>query len=318
MQNNQFKKPLLQSSLIIAAAVLLVISLGSSGADNTGGGIVSLFAGIGNAILFVIGMTISIAISIVILIGIFLASVAMVDSQQASSMYANLKKNFALTVATFSNQYCNETKAAPDITEEEYQQMKQQITKLQENNSSLQTRMKEMAEGSENLESGLKFLQNENTSLKHQINELDTAVKALQSSERQIKTLFDDLSTKVEASGATQQIKDQLAELKSLQETACKEIEAMTTRLSILESDLRQQETDQQEISSGIFAYIASKEEQTLFIEKVAEAVGNDMTYAQIDKHLSKTLPAELDKIVKDHPSLTRTYIRTVRDASAA
>ncbi len=92
MQNNQFKSPLLQSAAVVAAAVILILSIGSSGAESTGGGIVGLFSGIGNLLLFAIGMTIALTISIVILIGIFLAAVAMVDSEQASGMFADLKK----------------------------------------------------------------------------------------------------------------------------------------------------------------------------------------------------------------------------------
>ena len=37
------------------------------------------------------------------------------------------------------------------------------------------------------------------------------------------------------------------------------------------------------------------------------------MTYAQIDEHLTKTVPPELDKIIKDHPALTKNYIRNLR-----
>ena len=47
--------------------------------------------------------------------------------------------------------------------------------------------------------------------------------------------------------------------------------------------------------------------------EKIQQALVQDMTYAQIDDHLTNSLPFECDKIIKDHPALTRNYIRNLR-----
>ena len=48
-------------------------------------------------------------------------------------------------------------------------------------------------------------------------------------------------------------------------------------------------------------------------MEKVTEAISQGLTYAQIDEFLTNTLPADLDKIIKDHPALTKNYIRNLR-----
>lgn len=94
MQKSQLKTPLVQSAAIIAAVVLVVLSLGFGG-----GGILGFLKGIGYAILFVLGMAISLAVSIAVLVGIFLAAVAMVDKDKAVSMFAILKKNFSESLA---------------------------------------------------------------------------------------------------------------------------------------------------------------------------------------------------------------------------
>lgn len=90
MTNNKFKTPLIQSAFILGAVIILFVILGS-GTDSTGNSI-SVLASIGHAILFCIGMPIAISLSIAILIGIFLAAVAMVDSTEASQMFADIKK----------------------------------------------------------------------------------------------------------------------------------------------------------------------------------------------------------------------------------
>ena len=95
MKNEEFRKPLMKSAAVILGAIILISLAGSSGAESTGGGIMGFFAGIGNTILFAIGMTISILVSISLLIGIFLASVSMVNGPLASDMYQDLKKKIS-------------------------------------------------------------------------------------------------------------------------------------------------------------------------------------------------------------------------------
>jgi len=90
MSDNQFRRPLLQSAAILAGVIFLAIIAASSG-DSNSGGFIGVIVGIGHTILFAFGLIIGVAVSIAILIGIFLAAVAMVSPEQASGMYADLK-----------------------------------------------------------------------------------------------------------------------------------------------------------------------------------------------------------------------------------
>lgn len=95
MKNNEFRIPLIQSAAVLLGAIILFTAVGSSGADSAGGGFLALFYGIGNTIMFAIGMAISLSVSIAVLIGIFLAAVYMVDSAAAAEMYSDLKKKIS-------------------------------------------------------------------------------------------------------------------------------------------------------------------------------------------------------------------------------
>ena len=96
MNKNDFKGPLMQSAAVLAGVVILIVFVASSGDSGSGGGgFGSMLAGIGNLLLYIIGLGISLAVSICILIAIFLGAVAMVDSAQASQMYGDLKKNLS-------------------------------------------------------------------------------------------------------------------------------------------------------------------------------------------------------------------------------
>jgi uncharacterized protein (DUF3084 family) len=315
MQNNQFKTPLLQSAAIVAAVVILVISLGSTGAEDSGGGIVGIFAGIGNTILFVIGMAVSLCVSIAILVGIFLAAVAMVDKDQASQMFNDLKKKFSQSLLALNGACCAEKSSSPGITEEEIELMKQEIAALQENNVALQGEVRGLAGEKETIQVALETVQANNASLKQKIEDLYAKVESLQDSEIKIKELVDELSSKVEASSANKELLEQLQKLESTQADTRKEIEALISKIDGM--DAIATEKSQEVESSGIFSYIEKEEEQSLFKEKVEEGVILEMTYAQMDEHLSETLPAALYTAVKDHPTLTKNYIREIREANS-
>jgi uncharacterized membrane-anchored protein YjiN (DUF445 family) len=47
--------------------------------------------------------------------------------------------------------------------------------------------------------------------------------------------------------------------------------------------------------------------------EKIQQALVQDMIYAPIDDYLTDSRPFECDKIIKDHPAVTRNYIRNLR-----
>ena len=313
MANNNFKNPLLQSAAVIAAVVVLILVVGSSGSSSAGGGIVALFVGIGNAILFTIGMSIALALSITILIGIFLAAVAMVDKNEASKMYEGLKKNFAALLLALSCTSCNDNNATFGLTEEEYAAMKKELAQLQGKNSQLQKDLDTVVSDNTNLQTSVNSLSGDNTALKSKIEELSGTVDELKESENKINELVAELSKKVET-GNDQQLKDQITQLEQLQAETKNEIDSIGARLTEIEVSSKN-DTPAEETSpySGIFSYIQKEDDQALFTEKIEEAVILEMTYAQIDEHLTESLPVELDKIIKDHPSLTKDYIRSVR-----
>jgi DNA repair exonuclease SbcCD ATPase subunit len=280
--------------------------LASSGADGSGGGFLAIIFGIGNLILFFIGMGIALLLSIAVLIAIFLAAVAMVDKEQASQMYFDLKKNFALLVMSLNRQYLDNNTSETGITVEEYDRMKQEIAQLQEKNSTLQGHISGLTGDNTLLQNIVDDLQGENTGLKEKIEELSLAVENLQGSEIEIKNLVEKLTEKIQA-GADSELKNQIQSLEELHEDTHTKIEVLMERLKGLESTLKPVPV------SGIFSYIEKEADQSLFIQKVESALSQERTYAQIDEYLTANLPPELDKIIKDHPALTKNYIRSLR-----
>lgn len=306
MKKSEFKTPLIQSALVLGGVLVLFAILASSGADGSGGGFLAIIFGIGNLILFFIGMGIALLFSIAVLIAIFLAAVAMVDKEQASQMYSGLKKNFALIVMSLNKQYFDNNTIETGITMEEYDRMKQEIAQLQKKNSTLQGHINGLTGDNTLLQNIVDNLQGENLGLKEKIEELSVAVENLQDSEVEIKNLVDKLTEKIQA-GADLELKNQIQSLEQLHADTHIKTEVMMERLKGLESTLKPIPV------SGIFSYIGKEEQQSLFIEKVEAALSQERTYAQIDEYLTANLPPELDKIIKEHPALTKNYIRSLR-----
>jgi len=185
--------------------------------------------------------------------------------------------------------------------------MRQEIATLQKKNLDLQENIKGLTGDNAILRNSVDDLSGENTVLKTKIDELGTAVEHLQVSEKEMKTLAAQLTEKIER-GADQELKEQIKKLDQLQNETRIEIEKLIERILGLESS-----GSKPAPTSGIFTYIEKDVDQSLFMQKVEEALSRELTYAQIDEFLTSNLPPELDKIIKDHPSLTKNYIRDLR-----
>lgn len=184
--------------------------------------------------------------------------------------------------------------------------MKQEIEKLQANEIVLQDKLNGLKGDKESLQASVATIEGENAALKAKIEELTHGVESLQTAESELKSLVDELNQKIQA-GADQETKDQLAKLEQLQTKTQKELENLVSQLGDLEMGLKQCST------FGIFSYIPEKADQAAFIKAVEDAVSQEMTYAQINEYLTGNLSPALNKVIKDHPSLTKTYIRNLR-----
>lgn len=184
--------------------------------------------------------------------------------------------------------------------------MKVEIARLQGDNLVLHGNLNQIAADNTLIQGNIDTLHQENSALYKKVDALNEVVTTLQVSEKELKSLVERLTEKIEAGGDLV-LKNQLNNLEQLHADTHIDILALSDRLKTLESSLKQAPV------SGIFTYIEKQDDQSLFIEKVHEALAQEMTYAQIDQYLTSSLPQELDKIIKDHPALTKNYIRNLR-----
>ena len=131
--------------------------------------------------------------------------------------------------------------------------------------------------------------------LQDDIHGLTTMVDELKESETKIKELISELSAKVKEEPDTE-LQDQIGKLEEMVGKTNLNIADLAGRLEALEEVATSPSSEEQ--TGGIFTYITDEEQRALFIEKVQEGVGKDMTYAQFDDFLTESLPGDLDKVI--------------------
>ena len=307
MEKSEFQKPLLQSAAIVAVVFILFALIASSSTGGGNGGILALFSGIGNMILFLIGLSIAVPFSIAVVIAIFLGAVALYSRETSAQMYLDLKKNFSENIVVLKSKWtCCDSSSNSAESDGETNRMKEGLAQLKENNGVLHAEIQKLRRENNNLEANLVKLQNADAALNQQLDELDLMVKNLANSHQEMGNLTSNLDAKFET-GLNTDLKDKISRLEQEQKQSNDLFASISTRLDSLETPARQSPV------AGIFSYINSAEDQELFANTAEEAVSEEMTYSQIDEYFSEHLSPELNKIIKDHPSLSKTYIRNLR-----
>lgn len=301
MKKSEFRTPLFQSGAILLA-VILVFSLVPSGDSMTVGSIVgSVIGGFFKFLLFLIALGLGLGICIAALVGIFFAGVALQNSEQASNMWAEFKVKLSGLLCQSDSACCAQTEnteCEPAVSQEEYDKMKSELSSLQQTNQKLQ--------------SDVNALSADNDKFKQDIQGLSSMVEELKASEEKINATLTELSEKVEKEPDTG-LQDQVTKLEEMYKATTASIEDLVGKLQALEEQEAQTADSKADLEGGIFSYIESVDDKDLFVLTVEEAVSKEMTYAQIDEFLTENLSAELDQIIKDHPSLTKDFIRSKR-----
>jgi len=90
MSNSDFRRPLLQSGVLLAVIIVFFLFVVSSAADGLISGILAILSGIFSSIVFVIGLVFSIVFSIILLVSLFLGAVALTSVEKAKEFSRQL------------------------------------------------------------------------------------------------------------------------------------------------------------------------------------------------------------------------------------
>jgi len=335
MRHHELQKPLIQSALVLLAVFILIGFVAGSNAQTFFGGITSIFKGVLYTILFVFALSIAVAVSVALLIAIFLGAVALYSPEASKDMFFKLKENISNLYCTWSS--CRSSCVPSDSLNEQPSDV--QVSSSQQQ-SPLQTHQASVADDVKIMGSSLKEEIDGVAQELHQVSttsaSLEKSISELQGSISEIPV--DDLSAR------TLSIEDKQNELASTLSSCQEQLDSIKAALSANEnistqnsaaigkanekmasyeaqladlqdaleniSTVEEETADEESSEHRIFTYLDKEEDKQKFASLVEEAIGNNLTYAEIDDFLTKSLTKKIDGIIKDHPSLTKDYIR--------
>jgi len=341
MKNLELRASLIKSGVLLALFIFFIYAFAVGDSGGVGGTMGSLIS----AITFVIGLTIALVISVSILFAIYFGILYLYNPDVSKKTYDELK---AISTAATANlpisaKCCHSKKAttiSPAVSLEDLQAIEQ-------NQANLGTQLENIGSTVETLQ---KTLNGFNTALSSAKEEMTAVEEKLASFEESLETkataeAVDDsakkMNTELESvNGSIKSLTDKLATLKEnvtslgsqedeegedVQGLIDKTIIALKGEIKAVQDDLaklssapakdtKAKEGDKEDDSAHrILGYFTKKADEKKFVTSVKKAVDQGMTYAQVGEFLNDTLSKEAGAIIADHPSLTKDYIRTIR-----
>lgn len=341
MKNNALKKPLVQSALVVLAAILLIGFVAGSGAESFFGGIVSIFKGILYTILFAFALIVALVFSTLVLFAIYIASLALYSPQLAKENATTLRQRLYNLYFSWSSCYRSspqdtrnqESQTRPVQSTEQPQRSVTQQKSPSTTQEILQSVRQEFADEIAGIKDTMTQLNNTNDSFNASLAELRTSMaktpaddfvkraEELEQNQKALQQQLENCSQKLaeltehvtKGAQTTQQQGKQLdgvvADLGSLKSR----VEVLTATIEQLKSTSASQHSEI-DLEHRIFSYLEQQKDKIQFAQLIAKAVEQNMTYAEIDDFLSESLPKGIDAIIKEHPSLTKEYIRELKN----
>lgn len=341
MKNNALKKPLVQSALVLLAAILLIGFVAGSGAESFFGGIVSIFKGVLYTILFAIALIVAVVFSTLVLFAIYIASLALYSPQLAKENATALRQRLYNLYLSWSSccrsspQYGRkqESQGPPFQSTEQPQKSFTQQQSPSTTQEILQSVRQEFAEEIAGIKNSMTQLNKNNTSFNDSLSELRKSMaetsaddfskraEELEQNQKALQEQLADCSQKIaelteqqtKGTQTTQQQGKQLDEVIADLGSLKSRVEVLTGTIEQLKGTSASQHSEI-DLEHRIFSYLEQQKDKIQFAQLIAKATEQNMTYAEIDDFLSESLPKEIDAIIKEHPSLTKEYIRELKN----
>ena len=93
MNRNDFRNPLIQSGILLLIVFIAISIVVSSPAEGFFGNIFALITGLFKGVMFIIALGIGLVFSIAVLIGIFIGAIAIDSTDNAKTMFEQVKSS---------------------------------------------------------------------------------------------------------------------------------------------------------------------------------------------------------------------------------
>ena len=319
MKNIELRSSLYKSGIILILLVFFIYAFAATDSGGVTGTIGSLFSGI----LFILGLVVAVAVSVLVMFGIYFGILYMYDKETCNKTYAEFK-----TKVTDLSQSCGcschypsapSKDIVPPISDSDLNplrsnqdQLTGQLSGLLSSVASLEktlssvsssvagtteeiSKLEERANSvEETLESTATTDSVDNAAKKlgADIMTLQTAVKPLADKISELEISLSTLSSEADDDDTDnelqQNVNNAIDGIKDEPASMQKTIENLASQPS--EKDIT---PDEEGSSHRILSYFSKKNDEKKFVKLVNEAVAKEMTYAQIGEFLNDSLSTE-------------------------
>ncbi len=334
MKNLELRSSLIKSGLLIGLFIFLIYAFAVDGSGGIGGTFASLFAGI----TFLIGLSIAVVVSVVIMFGVYFGILYLYNPAVSAKTFAELKVNISnVSEQLCSCESCSVSATTPDtvpvITGDDLQPLQAtqdslagQLAKVGSSVDSIQKTLAELNASIETTQQNIDTIGEKTAAIEEELGNkastdaINDASKKLTADISAIKTSVQPLNDKIASLEETVSEKDDTSGTEETNKAIAalqKELEALKKKLAEkeakAESTVKSDKETTEEADHRILSYFTKKADEKKFVALVKDSVDQDMTYAQVDEYLNKSLSKAAAKVISEHPSLTKDYIRECR-----
>jgi len=333
--NNKLQAPLIKSAALLAVFCLLVYFTGNSPEGSVWAALGTILYGVFRTVQLGVGLALGLLLCLVVLIGIFLGSVALVSKDSAAKMYNQLRRMVVDNLLVLKGKVMRGDQQKTEATFHDLG------TSMQtEISTALAVPMKSINERHDRLETSLaalhsrleQFVQNDDRwtpadRFERLAEEVTASGETMEEIRSNIQTLqgriqdltpsdrFAELLKRIEA------FENRDRESASALENLAQQVESLQTELAELKTasatgravEETDSNPDQDEAAHRFLSYFENPDDRKKLDGLLAETLKQDMTYSQVIDYLIQKSGDEVADVIAAHPSLVKDYIRQCR-----
>lgn len=337
MKNLELRSSLIKSGVLLVLFIFFIYAFAVGDSGGIGGTIGSLISGI----VFIIGLSVALVFSIMIILGIYFGILYLYDPAVSKKTYNEFIA--ICTVATSTSPLsvkCCSSKKAPPTPPSTPAVSLADIQLIESNQAKLGDQLNTIESTIETLQNSINDFSNAINAAKEEISSLEASIETKATAEA-----IDEASKKLsgELAGikdSIQPLNDKLSTLEAdvtalapqddkagedVQGMIDLAVDALKTDIKTIQSDMSKLSltADNEDITEAsnttdnsphrMLSYFSKKADEKKFVASVKKAVDQGMTYAQVGEFLEDALSKDAGEVISEHPSLTKDYIRSIR-----
>lgn len=338
MKNQELQSALNKSGIFMVLCIFFIYAFAVGDSGGITGTIGSIFSGI----LFLLGLIFAVAVSVIVMFGIYFGILYMYDKEVCKKTYGEFKTKLdecSKSCKSKCGTKCS-TSTAPetvavalndeDLTPLSSNQNKldNQLSELQSNVSTLEQTLNTVSSSVADVTAEMSKLDSKAATIEEELQNkattsaIDDSAKKLTGEITTIQNSIKPLSDKISEiettlSSLPGEGEDKGDELQKKLDTTVNgmkgELKAMQEAIKALATQPEKKSAETNKPEHKLLAYFSNKNDEKQFVTLVNEAVAKEMTYAQAGEFLNDSLSKEASKVISGHPSLTKDYIKVIR-----